>query len=146
MQGVSCSSIAFKKKELNTFHALKHHHHSFFPSHLLLYLQANNGANPSIPPRPSNSYNTISLISRHIPRVRAKLTTNLSLIKGAITLLVENINLPSVIPLIIGKPIANCQRHYQTILKESGIIQLLTTDTVKEVSINIMTLYLMPNI
>lgn len=61
----------------------------------------------------------------------------MSLIKGAITLLVENFNLPSVIPLIIGKPIANCQRYYQTILKKSGIIQLFTTDTVKEVSINI---------
>lgn len=79
-----------KKVELDVFHALKYHHHSFFPSHFLPYLQENNGADPSIPARSSSSYNTIFFVSRHIPHVRAKLTTNLSQIKGAITLLVEN--------------------------------------------------------
>ena len=79
-----------KKVELDVFHALKYHYHSFFPFHFLPYLQENNGADPSIPARSSSSYNTIFFVSRHIPHVRAKLTTNLPQIKGAITLLVEN--------------------------------------------------------
>jgi hypothetical protein len=78
-----------ENKEPNTFPVLKAHH-SFFPSHFLTYLQENNGVDPSILLRPSNSYKTISLISDHILHVRAKLTTNLSQIKGAIILLVDN--------------------------------------------------------
>jgi hypothetical protein len=81
-----------KKEELGSISfSLKYHHHPpFFLFHFLTYLQENNGADPSIPPLPSSSYNTIFFVSRHIPHVRAKLTTNLSEIKCAITLMVEN--------------------------------------------------------
>gem|GEM_PF-2823741 len=80
--------MTFKKEGTYTFTALKAHHY-FFPYYLLTYLQENNGVDPSILLRPSNSYKTISLISDHILHVQAKLTTNLSQIKGAIILLVD---------------------------------------------------------
>jgi hypothetical protein len=85
---IAILGVISKKIKLFTFPAPKGHHPFFLPR-LLTYLQGNNGVDPSIRLRPSNSYKTISLISGHILHVRAILTTNLSQIMGAITLLVD---------------------------------------------------------